>query len=1004
MKPKISLTFLLSFIFYLLSSQIPQGFNYQAIVRDGSGDILAGVTLDVQIDIQTAVDGGTLIWRETHYGITTNQFGLMSIIVGQGTPGGGSAGSFPAIDWAAQSLYLETSIDRGSGMTLMGSVQIMSVPYSLVAKSVTGPLELNKLDIEGTTEQMDEALFEVRNKGGQIIFAVYNQGVRIYVDDEGKGPKGGFAIGGFGTDKGTSQPYFIVKPDTVRVFINKTGKGPKGGFAIGGYGTDKADIQDFFFVSDDSVRIWVDRADDDTPKGVKGGFAIGGYGTSKGKPQKLLTVSDDSVRIYINDSSKGAKGGFAIGGFDKAKGEGDNVNFFNVSTEANEKINPSEPRILWYPLKNAFLTGQVLIEDPDSVGTNSFAAGYESKPKGDYSQALGYKARTEGTSSTAIGNYSFAKGNNSFALGDSAYVSSNEGYAIGAGAMVTGTGSFAIGSKNKQFGDNYVLSTSATGDFSMAMGLDADAEGHESFASGIGVKALGAYSVAFGRSATASGDFAMALKGTASGTGSITIGGGFAQGYHSVAIGLGTSSGWGSVVIGNGEANNDYSTALGSNTLASGDYSMAAGLHTTAQALGSLVIGYYNKISGSKEFVVATDPAFVIGNGTYITPSNAFTVLKNGYTAVGHDAPSQMLDVNGQVRIRGGSPAAGKILTSGSDGTATWEAIGAHTHGTSDITSGTLSVQRGGTNASSLTSNKVLVGNGTGTVLQPANLHWDNTNSRLGIVNTNPFYNIDVSGTAQITQTTYLATSSGYNVGIGTTTASTRLRVNGNVAVGTYNSATSNGLAVSGNVGIGTTAASEKLHIVNTSGPVKILVNGSSGNSNLEYQVSGAYVGAFGANLDENYIFMYSGGNLSLKGGMVGIGNTSPGQKLDITGGNGRVESSYSWLTNSDARYKKNVTEIQNSLEKIMHLRGVRFDLTGDENIIDGQGKYIGFIAQELEEVFPEFVVTGEDGYKAVAYDKLGPVLVEAIKEQQEQIESQQKQIDQLIRIISEMR
>lgn len=69
-----------------------------------------------------------------------------------------------------------------------------------------------------------------------------------------------------------------------------------------------------------------------------------------------------------------------------------------------------------------------------------------------------------------------------------------------------------------------------------------------------------------------------------------------------------------------------------------------------------------------------------------------------------------------------------------------------HTHGAEDISSGTLGVARGGTGRSSLTSGKVLVGNGTSAVLIPTNLHWDNTNSRLGINTVAPTEALDVAG------------------------------------------------------------------------------------------------------------------------------------------------------------------------------------------------------------------------------------------------------------------
>ena len=59
-------------------------------------------------------------------------------------------------------------------------------------------------------------------------------------------------------------------------------------------------------------------------------------------------------------------------------------------------------------------------------------------------------------------------------------------------------------------------------------------------------------------------------------------------------------------------------------------------------------------------------------------------------------------------------------------------------------------------------------------------------------------------------------------------------------------------------------------------------------------------------------------------------------------------------------------------------------------------GRQIGLIAQEVEKVVPEIVRTGEDGFKAVSYEKLVPMLIEAVKAQQVQIEALQAQLDAL--------
>ncbi|MBK8495244.1 MAG: tail fiber domain-containing protein [Chitinophagaceae bacterium] len=60
----------------------------------------------------------------------------------------------------------------------------------------------------------------------------------------------------------------------------------------------------------------------------------------------------------------------------------------------------------------------------------------------------------------------------------------------------------------------------------------------------------------------------------------------------------------------------------------------------------------------------------------------------------------------------------------------------------------------------------------------------------------------------------------------------------------------------------------------------------------------------------------------------------------------------------------------------------------------------IGFIAQEVEKVFPELVVTCKDGYKAVDYSKITPVLLEAIKDQQKQIDELNRKVEKLISVI----
>ena len=103
----------------------------------------------------------------------------------------------------------------------------------------------------------------------------------------------------------------------------------------------------------------------------------------------------------------------------------------------------------------------------------------------------------------------------------------------------------------------------------------------------------------------------------------------------------------------------------------------------------------------------------------------------------------------------------------------------------------------------------------------------------------------------------------------------------------------------------------------------------------------------------------------------------------------------------SDKRLKKNVIPIGNAIEKVNQIRGVEFDWipkeTSDgEPVHLNEGRDVGVIAQEIEKVLPEVVTTRNNGYKAVKYEKIVPLLIESIKEQQEQIDELRKQVEEL--------
>ncbi|HPF04271.1 MAG TPA: fibrobacter succinogenes major paralogous domain-containing protein [Bacteroidales bacterium] len=297
-------------------SQTPQGFNYQAIARDASGEPIINTPMPVRITIQADSLGTIVIWQELHSTVTTNNFGLIPLVIGRGARQAASTvENFSDIDWDSSPVFIKTEIDY-LGWKTMGVSRLWSVPYALMADDLSGSIK--KLTIEGETPVPEEALFEVKNKNGQTVFAVYNEGVRIYVSDgDEKGLKGGFAVGGFGTDKAESTRYLFIGRDSVRIFLdtNPLTKKQKGGFAVGGYDLTKGTAQDYFNVSADSVRIYIDS--DPEAKKLKGGFAVGGFDATKTAGLNYMEIKPDSSNFYVRKLTPEVSSTFNIIGIEQ---------------------------------------------------------------------------------------------------------------------------------------------------------------------------------------------------------------------------------------------------------------------------------------------------------------------------------------------------------------------------------------------------------------------------------------------------------------------------------------------------------------------------------------------------------------------------------------------------------------------------------------------------------------------------------------------------------------
>jgi hypothetical protein len=122
---------LLLFLFVTVSilAQAPEKMSYQAVLRDASNSLLTNQEVGIQISILQA---RTEVYIETQTA-TTNINGLVSIVIGAGT----SSDDFSAIDWSAGLYFIRTATDPsgGSNYAIIGTSQLMSVPYALYAKT-----------------------------------------------------------------------------------------------------------------------------------------------------------------------------------------------------------------------------------------------------------------------------------------------------------------------------------------------------------------------------------------------------------------------------------------------------------------------------------------------------------------------------------------------------------------------------------------------------------------------------------------------------------------------------------------------------------------------------------------------------------------------------------------------------------------------------------------------------------------------------------------------------
>ncbi len=176
---KLILLLVLTIVNYQLTitnsfAQSPEKVNYQGLARDNSGVELANQAIALRLSIRQGGNNGSIVYQELH-NVTTNQFGLFNVEIGGGFL---LSGAFNVIDWGTGPYFFQVEMDEngGNNYTDMGTMQFISVPYALYAKtagSLDG-IQVGSPGPTGPTGAQGPAGVGLNNQGDWVSGTTYN--------------------------------------------------------------------------------------------------------------------------------------------------------------------------------------------------------------------------------------------------------------------------------------------------------------------------------------------------------------------------------------------------------------------------------------------------------------------------------------------------------------------------------------------------------------------------------------------------------------------------------------------------------------------------------------------------------------------------------------------------------------------------------------------------------------------------------------------------------------
>lgn len=998
-------------------SQSPEGINYQATLRDASGNLMNNQAVTLWFIIHKDSANGGIVYRESHT-VTTNNYGGTSAIIGKGIPS--TLLLFNSINWGAHHHYLQVRVNT----TDLGTTQLMSVPYALYAKSSGSSIPGPKGDTGARGPIGPQGLVGPQGPKGDT-------GVQGLMGPQGiQGPAGPQGIQGIKGDPGIQGPQGIQGLTGAQ---GSTGpQGPKGDPGIQGpigpqgpASTDNQNI-DSIVLNGNLLTVHIEN----------GNSASVTLNSTSG----IFEQHNNIVRTNLGH---------------------DSLNFVFGSPQINDDNNFNhDKRMLYSKEKGAFRAGRVNGKnwDEDSLGLYSSATGYNTKATGAYATATGSSSIASGQSSTATGSNTKATGTNSFTVGSNTEASNIGAVAMGTGSKSSGNTSTAIGFLTNATGDNSL----ATGRYSIASGNVSTSMGHQSKATGSYATAIGNSSIASGVNATAVGygdtasgqfSFAVGNKSAATETGSVALGeqtkaygqytkasgihthasgygsnaeGGYtkatgnyatASGYLSQANGeastvsgresnangqYSTASGYRAKAIGNSATALGYNTtalgassvALGHHASANGNYSLASGFMTHANGQGSFTTGINSVANGAYTATLGNGtqansysttvvgmfndtttnimysaygnfPLFVVGNGNYAgNLSNALEVYHNG-----------TVEINDAYKLPNQDGSTGYVLATDGLGNVTWEKP--EDIGVFKSTNGSIT-QKGGYDTSNfIIGSPVMDQDNYSAHFSKMFFNKSNASFRVGEV-TNKSWDIDSIGTNSIALGFNTKALGNFSVSMG---RYTEARGTISVALGWRTKTLGSYSTAMGNQTLASGENSTAMGVHTKATGLSSTAMGATSSAQGDYSIAAGHgttaVGnnsvAFGQynTINAGILFCYGDGisdanrlnimqiqKVSGNYSTFFRGGISPFTNgTDNLGGSGlrwnTIYATNGTIQTSDTTQKTKIKPLSYGLKELMNIQTISYNWKSD---VDGKRK-IGFNAQNLLQVIPEVVM-----------------------------------------------